>query len=87
MGRPRNLEHVREIAERVRAGETYQTIGEELGLSTQVVGKRVKTIRELVTEATGDSWLKARPVAVCREFLRLVDAGDIELGGSSTSTS
>ena len=50
MGRPRNLEHVREIAERVRAGDTYQTIGEELGLSTQVVGKRVKTIRELVTE-------------------------------------
>ena len=75
MGRPRNLEHVREIAERVCVGETYQVIGEELGLSAQVVGKRVKTIRELVTEATGNSWLKTRPVTVCREFLRLLSEG------------
>jgi hypothetical protein len=79
MGRPRNLEHIRAIAERVVAGDTYQVIGDDFGLSPQVVGKRVKTIREMVTETTGKSWLKARPVAVCRAFVDLVEAGEITL--------
>ncbi|HRI08967.1 MAG TPA: hypothetical protein PKW35_14190 [Nannocystaceae bacterium] len=79
MGRPRNLEHVRVIAARVVEGDTYQAIGDDLGLSPQVVAKRIKTIREIVTETTGKSWLKARPVAVCRAFLELVDQGAIGL--------
>ncbi len=79
MGRPRNLEHIGAIASRVCEGETYQIIGEDLGLSTQIVGKRVKTIRELVTETTGKSWLRTRPVAVCHEFLKLVDEESIVL--------